>query len=247
MVAGSYVLALTNDAAGDWNIGQRIWRAVCAAAGVCTAIPHKARKKFQQLSLNNKTFAVVLLIIVLLTIGALPIRSEIRTSVHWQYLLQILTGNWSSQQPQQQLTLPNQQERAGPQPQTPGPQRPDKLPQKEPYISDTEYVAGVIGALVINLGPYVLIFGAIWSLIQNGMKEKRMLLKEAIDAFEVAARAELIKRFADDPMGPTKAAEKVDEGLAEGRKAAIPIIRAVFGPEEAKVWENAQYQAITLK
>jgi hypothetical protein len=118
------------------------------------------RRPAAKLSTQKKIFFAVCLIFTLLLLGAVAIKSDLRTSVHWQYWTQVLTGNWSPQQPQEKLTLPDQ--------------------QKEPFISDLEYSFGVIGALVINLGSYAPIFGALWSLIKwrNNMKLVSILLLE---------------------------------------------------------------------
>jgi len=72
-----------------------------------------------------------------------------------------------------------------------------------------------------------------------------MTLKEALDAFEITAQAELIKRLANLGPNPTETASKIEEGLAEGRKAANPLISAVFGSEAVTAWKRSQEKEVS--
>jgi hypothetical protein len=150
----------------------------------------------------------------LLLLGAVAIKSDLRTSVHWQYWTQVLTGNWSPQQPQEKLTLPDQ--------------------QKEPFISDLEYSFGVIGALVINLGSYALIFGALWSLIKwrNNMK-----LVSIFASREVTIEGSVIRAIMDLlPEEQQKhAIQEMQRAIKEARDDWWgPLLNKRFGPEEAE-------------
>lgn len=72
-----------------------------------------------------------------------------------------------------------------------------------------------------------------------------MKVREAFDAFEVATRAELIKRLAVGASDASDTVSKIDDSLAEGRKATFPLIRAVFGEEVAANWIQTEDEAMT--
>jgi hypothetical protein len=172
------------------------------------------RRPAAKLSTQEKIFFAVCLIFTLLLLGAFEIKTELRTSVHWQYWTQVLTGNWSPQQPQETLTLLGQ--------------------QKEPFISDVEYTAGVIGALVINLGPYALIFGALWSLVKwrNNMK-----LVSIFASREVTIEGNVIRAMLDLlPEDQQKhAVEEMQRAIKDARDDWWgPLLNERFGPEEAE-------------
>ena len=69
--------------------------------------------------------------------------SQVRKSVHWQYFNQVITGNWSSVQPSKDNTTDGQ------------------------YISDPEYLCGLIGAIIINFGPLLAIIGVALALLER--------------------------------------------------------------------------------
>ena len=72
-----------------------------------------------------------------------------------------------------------------------------------------------------------------------------MTLGEALQAYEVAVRSEIIRRMAENtPASLEDAAAQIDAGLAEGRKQAIPIIKAVGGQEAVAAWDAAQKQQL---
>jgi hypothetical protein len=72
-----------------------------------------------------------------------------------------------------------------------------------------------------------------------------MTFREALDAFEVAARAEIIRRMEESPPKTLQeTATRIEEGLARGRLAALPIIAGVGGQEALAGWEAVQSEEI---
>lgn len=72
-----------------------------------------------------------------------------------------------------------------------------------------------------------------------------MTLGEALQAYDVAVRAEIIRRISDLSLTSLdEVAARIDAGLAEGRKQAIPIIMAVGGQEAVAGWDAAQEQQL---
>lgn len=63
-----------------------------------------------------------------------------------------------------------------------------------------------------------------------------MTLREAMDAFEMAARAEIILKLRATPADIVK----IEEGLAEARSVVVRIIGAIRGQEAQIAWESAQ-------
>jgi ABC-type methionine transport system ATPase subunit len=67
-----------------------------------------------------------------------------------------------------------------------------------------------------------------------------MTLGEALQAYDVAVRAEIIRKMAEMPPSSLEdAAAQIDAGLVEGRKQALPIIRAVGGEDAVTAWDEA--------
>jgi hypothetical protein len=103
------------------------------------------------------------------------------------------------------------------------------------WIWNWEYAASAILAVVINYGPYIAVFGLIWK-IAAADRRRRMTFRECMDAFEMAARAELIKQLNAAP----DAVHKIELGLADARRATLPIIEAVGGTDAVSAWKIAQ-------
>jgi hypothetical protein len=103
--------------------------------------------EFGRLSKQWKVFLTVSIAICLLTVGGLQIQSQVRTSVHWQYWTQVLTGNWSPQQPQQKPELPDSS-------------------VEQNYITDEEYLYGVVAAVVVNLSALVFLAKILWDVVK---------------------------------------------------------------------------------
>ena len=112
------------------------------------------------------------------------------------------------------------------------------------WASNLEYSGSAVVGVVINYGPWVAIFGYIWNALKVD-RRRRMKLGEALQAYDVAVRGEIIRSLAEKP--PTSledVAARIDAGLAEGRKQAIPIIKAVWGEEAVTAWDAAQGQQL---
>jgi hypothetical protein len=111
------------------------------------------------------------------------------------------------------------------------------------FIAKRWFAVSASLAFFLNNSLYLAIIALIWQNARD--RRKRMTLREALDAFEIAARAQLISRFADPAVDIRDAVSKIDEGLAEGRKEVLPIIDGVWGPGAGKAWTKAQDREIT--
>ena len=113
-------------------------------------------------------------------------------------------------------------------------------PPEHTILSAWWFAFSAILAVVLNYAPWlavVLYLRTVW--------RRRMTFREALDAFEVAARAHIIKRLEESPpTSQEERAARIDEGLAEGRKAALPIIQAVGGTEAVAGWQAMQERQI---
>ena len=89
------------------------------------------------------TAAIAILAVIVCTGFYAVDRHEVRNSAGWIYFNQVITGNWSSQQPDKNSKLDGK------------------------YISDAWYMAGLIGAIVINFGPLIAIISAALALLER--------------------------------------------------------------------------------
>jgi hypothetical protein len=166
----------------------------------------------------STVFGIVALIFFVGFAVGLHFKSSMRASVHWDYWIQILTGNWGKP--------------------------PEKSSSRDHYISNDEYIAGVMLAILVNLGAYTLIFGAFWNLIRERRRKALLEFKRVLDVFENTSKAALLDAFA--PPGSSKLKEpdektkeqieetvaKLNEGFAHSRGATIKILIEVFGRDQ---------------
>jgi hypothetical protein len=98
-------------------------------------------RRLGQLKAISAISLTVAALAVIFYFAGMHFKHEVRHDIHWQYWLEVLTSNWSADQL--------------------SPEKPD--PEKG-FIRNSEYIAGTVAALVVNLGSFVLIFGALWKV-----------------------------------------------------------------------------------
>jgi hypothetical protein len=154
------------------------------------------------------------------------------TSPDWKFWLQTVAGNWSPDSFPPLSAQPAEE-------------------QKTSSVSSAnlstsakyQFTFSAIIAVLLNNALYLIIVTLLWRFTEARERIRKMLLRQAFDAFELASRNEMLRKF----VGPTatsadvaRANSLILEGLANARKEAVNIISATLGPEEARALEMAQ-------
>ncbi len=96
------------------------------------------------------------------------------------------------------------------------------------YISDDEYTIGLIAALLINIGPYVLIFGA----VANVLYVERYLAMNIAKALSVKTATEMTAVMAVIDDDDTK--QKVAAAFQKAEDAWRIRLEHMIGEKQAK-------------
>jgi hypothetical protein len=158
------------------------------------------------MNVSTKVIIVIFLATCLILPISLHFKSQIRDSVHWRYWIQVFTGNWSPDQPRNtslQIATPAE---------APSRQA-ERTPTEKhvPYISDNEYISGIVGALLVNLSA----LGFLVKILRDVIKIKRRNLMNVEQA--VTFRDALIRDLFDSAL--EKCLEKkipLSKELADG-------------------------------
>jgi hypothetical protein len=129
------------------------------------------------------TTSVVLLVSATCLVAAIVIfawlhRFSVRYDPVWRYVEEIVTGNWS----------------------------PDQPSISDGGISDRSYLVGLLLALVINYGPYVVLFAALKALVEG---KKVMNLMMAMSVRDEVAKSSLTKLLSQS-MSPDQAKKVIE-------------------------------------
>jgi hypothetical protein len=145
---------------------------------------------------------VILAGCIILAIG-LQIKHQIRNSIHWKYWAQVITGNWSPDQPTKQN------------------------PANGDHLSTDEYVYGVFVATLLNWGSIALIFTALWRIYQL----ERSLKVNIAKAFSVKTATEIASVLAVIDNEETR--KKVSAAFAEAQNEWKDHLIRMIGKNQA--------------
>lgn len=119
----------------------------------------RLRQRLRKIQAVTRISLGVLGVAILALAFGLAHPTQVRDSVHSKFWLQVATSNWSpDQQKKEELTEKDKK---------------DGIIEKD-YIGDAEYISGTVMALVVNLGSFVLIFGAIYEIWKT---ERRRIME----------------------------------------------------------------------
>ncbi len=164
----------------------------------------------------TKTVIIALLVICVIVAFGLQIKHQIRNSTHWKYWTQVVTGNWSSDQP------------------TKG-----KPAQDSTYLSDDEYIYGVFLATLLNWANIALIFTALWRIYQL----ERSLKMNISKAFSVKTATEIASVLAVIPDEETR--KRVSIAFSDAQKEWQEHLIRMIGKPQADKFFSAMEQEIS--
>jgi hypothetical protein len=145
--------------------GRQISRAACSIPGLIAAVfgylwkvTKSSGKYVWGLHPYTKVVIGVLLAMCIIFVLGIQIKQQIRDSLHWRYWTQVVTGNWSPDQPTKR-----------------------QYPANGAHLATDEYYYGVFLAFLLNWASIALIFTVLWRIY----KLERSVNMEMSDAIIV--------------------------------------------------------------